>query len=120
MIILNAVRVMNPRPMEGTGGSNPALLNTLSAEQQPFAAILELDAFDRFVYVMSVLERYSDHHCALFLGCAKHDVVTARSCALQQTGNADLRSNARTEITPRQRSDSAIGRLVTPRLVTSA
>ena len=41
MIILNAVRVMNPRPMDGTGGLNSALRNTLSAEQRPFAAILD-------------------------------------------------------------------------------
>jgi hypothetical protein len=120
MIILNAVRVMNPRPMDGTGGANSALLNKLSAEQRPFAAILELEAFDRFVYVMSVLERYSDHHCALLLGCAKHNIVTARSRALEQSGNADLRFNARTEKTSHERSDSAIGSLTTPHLVTSA
>ena len=108
MIILNAVRVMNPRPMEGTGGSNPALLNALSAEQQPFAAILELDAFDRFLYVMSVLERYSDHHCALFLGCARQDIITARSRALQQTGKA-----VGTEAKPREHSDSEPGRILT-------
>jgi hypothetical protein len=119
MIILNAVRVMNPRPMDGTGGANPALLNALPAEQRPFAAILELEAFDRFVYVMSVLERYSDQHCAVFLGCSKQDVITARSRALQQTGSADMRSSAVAEANPHQHSDSAIGQLVTPRLVTS-
>jgi hypothetical protein len=117
MIILNAVRIMNPRPMEGGGDSNPALLNTLSAELQPFAAILELDTFDRFVYVMSVLERYSDHHCALFLGCAKRDIITARSFALQRTGDANVGTEG---VTPHRLSDSAIGRLVTPRLATSA
>lgn len=111
MIILNAVRAMNPRPMEGTGGSNPALLNTLSKEQRPFAAILELEPFDRFVYVMSVLERYSDQHCAVFLGCARQDIVTARSRALQQTGKADLHPNVGTEITAHKLSDSAIGPL---------
>ncbi len=120
MIILNAVRVMNPRPMEETGGSNSALLDTLSTEQRPFAAILELEPFDRFVYVMSILERYSDQHCALFLGCGRHDIITARSRALQQTGKADLYSNVGTEVTPHQRRGSAMGRLVTPRSATSA
>jgi hypothetical protein len=110
-IILNAVRVVNPRPMDGTSKSNSALINTLSVEQRRFAAILELEAFDRFVYVMSILEHYSDHYCALFLGCARHDIITARSRALQQTGKA-----VGIEVTPRERSDSAIGRLVTPRL----
>jgi len=113
MIILNAVRAMSPRPMDGTCGSNSALLNKLSAGQRPFAAILELEPFDRFVYVMSVLERYSDHHCALFLGCSRQDIITARSRALQQTGRAEEHSNVRTD-------DSAIGQLVTPHLAISA
>lgn len=120
MIILNAVRMMNPRPMEGTGGSYSALLNTLSAEQQPFAAILELEAFDRFVYVMSVLERYSDQHCAVFLGCTRHDIITARSRALQRAAKADLHSHVVPEVKPQKLGDSAIGRLVTPDLATSA
>ncbi len=119
-VVLNAVRVVNPRPMDATGTTRPELLDTLSAEERPYAAILELEAFDRFVYVMSVLERYSDHHCALLLGCAKHNIVTARSRALQQSGEAALRSKARTEKTSHECSDSAIGPLTTPHLVTSA
>jgi len=120
VIILNAVRVMNPRPMEAAGGANPELLKTLSAEERPFVAILELEAFDRLVYVMSVLERFSDHHCALLLGCAKQNIVSARSRALEQSGNAYLRSSARTEKTSHERSDSAIGPLTTSHLVTLA
>jgi hypothetical protein len=120
VVILNAVRVVNPRPMEATGAPSSELLDTLSVEDRPYAAILELEAFDRFVYVMSVLERYSDLHCALLLGCAKHDIVTARSRALEQSGNAELRSNARTGKTSHERSDSAIRSLTTPHLVTPA
>ena len=120
-IILNAVRVMNPRPMEGSSGSNSALLNTLSAEQQPFAAILELKAFDRFVYVMSVLERYSDQHCSVLLGCTRRDILDARTCALQQIGKTmKLPSGAGPQLTLHELSDSAIGRLLTPHLATSA
>ena len=120
VVTLNAVRVVNPRPTEATGTKSSELLDTLSAEERPYAAILKLEPFDRFVYVMSVLERYSDHHCALLLGCAKQNIVTARSRALEQSGNADLRSNARKEKTSHERSDSAIGPLTTPYLVTSA
>lgn len=120
MIILNAVRVMNPRPMDGASSSNSALRITLSAEERPFAAILELEAFDRFVYVMSVLERYSEQHCAVFLGCSRQDVITARSRALQQTARAGVHSNVGTEAKAHQRGDSAIERLVTPHLATLA
>jgi hypothetical protein len=120
MIILNAVRLMNPRPMEEIGASSPAVLNTLSAEQRPFAAILELESFDRFVYVMSVLEHYSDQHCAVFLGCSRQHIITARSRALQHTGSAGVRPNVGTEVTPHEHSDSERGQRITPLLATSA
>jgi hypothetical protein len=47
-------------------------------------SVLELLAFDRFVFVMSVLERYSDRDCALLLNCSNVDVADARIRAFQQ------------------------------------
>ncbi len=41
-----------------------------------------------FVFVMSVLERYSDQDCSVLLGCARRDVLAARTRALQQIGKA--------------------------------
>jgi len=82
-IIQCAVRVINPRPMgEGRSSSNRSG-NTL-VEQGEIAAILELRPFERFVYVMSVLERYSDQDCSVLLGCTRQDVISARFRALQQ------------------------------------
>jgi DNA-directed RNA polymerase specialized sigma24 family protein len=46
--------------------------------------IQELPAFGRFVFVMSVLEGYSDRDCALLLGCSCADVVDTRIRAFQQ------------------------------------
>jgi hypothetical protein len=88
-IIQNAVRVINPRPMEE---HSPFNFNgngkTLASEQLEIAdvlkCVLDLEPFDRFVYVMSVLERYSDHDCSVLLGCGRRDVVAARIRALQQ------------------------------------
>jgi hypothetical protein len=37
-------------------------------------ALLQLADFDRFVFVMSVLEHYSEHDCALLLGCSVRDI----------------------------------------------
>jgi hypothetical protein len=53
--------------------------------------LLELPAFDRFVYVMSVLEGYADHDCALLLGCPCADVVAARIRAFQQISKIQKR-----------------------------
>jgi DNA-directed RNA polymerase specialized sigma24 family protein len=84
-ILQNAVRAINPRPIEehahstfeGAGG-------TPAVEQAETAAVLQLGTFERFVYVMSVLERYSDLDCSVLLGCTQRDVIAARTRALQQ------------------------------------
>src|SRR5271163_1925974 len=81
----NAVRVINPRP---TDEHAPPSLNsdgkTPAGEEAEIAAVLELGPFERFVYVMSVLEHYSDQDCLVLLGCALRDVIAARIRALQQ------------------------------------
>ncbi len=43
-----------------------------------FDSIRDLSEFDRFVFVMCVLERYSIHDCALLLGKSLRDVDEAR------------------------------------------
>ena len=47
-------------------------------------AILELAPLGRFVFVMSVLERYSDHDCSILMSCPRRDIATIRSRAMQQ------------------------------------
>jgi hypothetical protein len=84
-IIQNAVRVIHPRPVEqhlpssfDSGGTTPAVA------QVETAAVLQLEPFERFVYVISVLERYSDLDCSVLLCCAREDVITARIRAVEQ------------------------------------
>jgi DNA-directed RNA polymerase specialized sigma24 family protein len=90
-IIQNAVKVIHPRP-EASGRSTSALVNcdgkTLPLERVEVAAILGLKPFERFVYVMSALERYSEQDCCVLLDCARRDVTVARARALQQVGSA--------------------------------
>jgi len=84
-IIRNAIQVVRPRPLDrntasvGDGVTAPARI----------AAVMELPAFDRFVFVMAVLEGYSDQECALFMDCTREEVVTARTRALQQVARSD-------------------------------
>lgn len=49
-------------------------------------AVLELAPRERFVFVMSVLERYSDNDCSILLRCARRDVAAVRTRAMQQLG----------------------------------
>jgi hypothetical protein len=92
VIIINAVRVINPWPMEERGRSRSASVSGNSKAppvgQVELASVLALEPFERFVYVMTVLERYSDQDCSLLLGCARRDVVAARTRAFEQIGSA--------------------------------
>jgi DNA-directed RNA polymerase specialized sigma24 family protein len=47
-------------------------------------AVTRLPPLERFVFVMSVLERYSDGECSLLLGCSSRDVALARMRALRR------------------------------------
>jgi DNA-directed RNA polymerase specialized sigma24 family protein len=98
----------------------------LTEQQAEIAAVARLEPFERFVYVMTVLERYSDHECSILLGCARRDVLAARTRALQQLGSAmDLnhqqRSNSGSLHTAsHERESSVLELMVAPRLATSA
>jgi len=47
-------------------------------------AILHLKAFDRFVYVLSVFEKYSIKDCAILLKASKREVMESKIRALQE------------------------------------
>lgn len=84
-IVQNAVRAINPRPTEEyTPSSFDSGGATLPVERAETAAVLQLGPFERFVYVMSVLERYSDQDCSVLLACTRRDVIAARIRASQQ------------------------------------
>jgi DNA-directed RNA polymerase specialized sigma24 family protein len=87
-IIQSTIRLIAPRERSATAIPNidvPRGMDkvplVLHAEVR---AILRLAPFERFVFVMSVLERYSDHECSILLGCPRRDIVTARARAMQQ------------------------------------
>jgi hypothetical protein len=92
VIIVNAVRVVNPQPVEENGRSSSTMVRSNGKippmEQVEITAVLGLQPFERFVYVMTVLERYSDLDCSLLLSCARRDVIAARARAFEQIGSA--------------------------------
>jgi hypothetical protein len=45
-------------------------------------SVTKLAALERFVFVMSILERYSNWNCALLMGCSMNRVAQARMKAL--------------------------------------
>jgi|SRR5580704_14772310 hypothetical protein len=88
-IIQNAIRVINPQSKITDAPKPVPLAETVPAAQHGgIAGVLALEPFERFVYVMTVLERYSDHECSILLGCAQREVPGARIRAVLQLGGS--------------------------------
>ena len=89
-LIQCAIRLIAPRHPIGRTTRNPVSPRGLNyiplALEAEVCAILELAPLERFVFVMSVLERYSEHDCSILLGCARRDVAAALAGALQHLG----------------------------------
>lgn len=63
--------------------------------------IFTLRDFERIVFVLSVLERYSDRECAHFLGCSQREICEGRAKAFWQIGDYDTASPPSVEDTRR-------------------
>ena len=87
MIIHNAIRLIELRPADGISILNPAPRGSVASVQAEIAAVLDLPVFERFVFVLSVFERFSDQDCSLLLNCSRRDVAAGRNCALRRIAN---------------------------------
>lgn len=65
----------------------------LSEQLRPFASILGLRRLERFVFVLSVLERYSDAECSRFLKVPPADVRQAREQAFAHMTESNQRQD---------------------------
>jgi hypothetical protein len=91
-IILRAIQLLGPRPTD-ENESNEARLSRLNVhghENVPavqahpnLVGIVRLNTFERFVFIISVLEMYSHQECSLLLGCGRRDVINARTAAIR-------------------------------------
>ena len=80
-IIKSAIRLMAPAPEAQTSNQAEDANQSVAS---PLDRVRGLQPFDRFVFVMSVLESYPNRECAILLNCSVDDVVKARSRALLQ------------------------------------
>jgi DNA-directed RNA polymerase specialized sigma24 family protein len=86
VIVQNAIRELKPRPKVSNFLSSGAIVPDIDSPDGHVAmsAVLGLGDFERFVFVMSVLEHYSEHECALLLGCSSKEIREARARALKE------------------------------------
>jgi DNA-directed RNA polymerase specialized sigma24 family protein len=93
MIVENAIRELKPRPSVPSF-SPPATVFSHSEQSSgsgghfDLETVLKLGDFERFVFVMSVMEIYSLHECALLLGCSVLEIRQARVHALEELASS--------------------------------
>ncbi len=83
-VIESAIKIMKPA-LANASGSGEAMPDGINAAAAP---VMRLSAFDRFVYVLSVLDRYSVRDCAILLRCRWQEVERARRRAMEFMGAA--------------------------------
>ena len=94
-IIQSAIKAVGPMP-----GRLGAIPETADAHWQNgddvesiAAVVASWEPFERFVFVMAVLEGYGLRECAAMLACPVQDVIAAKSLAMQR-----LASQSATEV----------------------
>jgi DNA-directed RNA polymerase specialized sigma24 family protein len=89
-VIKSAVRLVALEPESASAISN----STADAEpvlpgmRAELSALLSLQPLDRFAFVTSVLEGYTDRDCTLLIGCTRESLISARTRAMQQIGHS--------------------------------
>lgn len=90
IVIENAIRELRPRPTRPHSSSSAIAfpyageLSSRPKRHFKLEAILALEDFERFVFVISVLEHYSEHDCARLLECSVLQIREARTHALDE------------------------------------
>ena len=88
VIAENAIRELNPRWKYPSSSSDPVVFHyqQLSDPSGHFDrdSVLGITDFERFVFVLCVLEHYREHECALLLGCSAREVREARTRAIAE------------------------------------
>ena len=113
-IIQSAIRLIGPRERSetaiGTADVERVMEKVPMVLDAEVGAILELAPFERLVFVISVLERYSDNDCSILLGCTRREIVTARAHAMQQLVRLlGLQQNSAVDASPQTAIELIIG-----------
>ena len=87
VIAENAIRELNPQRKDSRSSSIPTVFSHNRQSSSPIGhfdanSVLGLADFERFVFVLCVLEHYREHECALLLGCGPSEVRDARTRAI--------------------------------------
>jgi len=124
-IVKNALRLIAPEPAYANGFSNIAVSSDATDRKRPevqleISALFGLSSFERFAFVMSVLEGYSDQDCASLLGCPRKAVIAARVRAAQEIARPAQIQHSRQAEASFKNEDSGSGLTLSLPLATPA
>ncbi len=115
-ILQNAIRALKPRPRQHAMSSLPknvveigASVPSIQDRDPEISSVLALEDFERFVFVITVLEGRSEHECALLLDSSIRDVRNARIRATEQIATAASSPIAASHSSNERRVDYAAG-----------
>ena len=102
VIVKNAIRDLHPRRSHSNSSALPTVFSHNQQSSGPIGhfdvdAVLGLADFERFVFVLCVLERYREHECALVLGCSASEVQDARTRAIEELASSGEVASSRYE-----------------------
>jgi hypothetical protein len=92
-IVRNAIRALRPQPLDADSSltdsvvSQESKLRVIRDGHLEIDSVLALEDFERFVFAMTILERYSDADSALLLGCSIGEIRAGRLRALKEVAN---------------------------------
>ena len=92
VVVENAIRELKPGPSRSNLSSLPSVRNQQSSSPTGHFtadALLGLGDFERFVFVLCVLERYRENDCTLLLGCSASQVREAWTRAIETLASID-------------------------------
>jgi hypothetical protein len=87
-IVQNAILATHVTAAESSRPATASADIAAAGLDASLAAVIGLGTFERFVFVLSVLESYSDQECRVLLQCTRRDVVEARTRALEHIGKS--------------------------------
>ncbi len=91
IIVQNAIRMLRPAAHAAPVASQPQVSALRSRLDPALRVVLQLSLFERFVFVISVLEGYSDRECSVLLRSSREDVTASKAKALQRLVTASQR-----------------------------
>jgi DNA-directed RNA polymerase specialized sigma24 family protein len=92
VVVENAIRELTPRPTRSNSPSQPDLRTLESTSPAGYFdadTLLGLADFDRFVFVLRVLEGFPENECALLLGSSRSQVREACNSAIKKLARID-------------------------------